>query len=102
MPSFEFDHVAVAVRSIKQALELYRDGLGGEYLMGGDQGSWRWLQLRFPAGGKVELLEPLGEGFLTKFLDSRPVLRPGRGREGAPAASKPGGAAGLASESNRN
>jgi methylmalonyl-CoA/ethylmalonyl-CoA epimerase len=71
MPSFEFDHVAVAVRSIKQALELYRDGLGGEYLMGGDQGSWRWLQLRFPGGGKVELLEPLGEGFLTKFLDAR-------------------------------
>jgi methylmalonyl-CoA/ethylmalonyl-CoA epimerase len=71
MPSFEFDHVAVALRSIKPALKLYRDGLGGEYLMGADQGDWRWLQLRYPGGGKVELLEPLGEGFLTKFLDSR-------------------------------
>ncbi len=71
MPSFEFDHVAVAVRSIKQALKLYRDGLGGEYLMRGDQDTWRWLQLRYPGGGKVELLEPLGEGFLSKFLDSR-------------------------------
>jgi methylmalonyl-CoA/ethylmalonyl-CoA epimerase len=71
MPSFELDHVAVAVRSIKPALELYRDGLGGEYLMGGDQDTWRWLQLRYPGGGKVELLEPLGEGFLSKFLDSR-------------------------------
>jgi hypothetical protein len=29
------------------------------------------VQLRFPGGGKVELLEPLGEGFLTKFLESR-------------------------------
>jgi methylmalonyl-CoA epimerase len=71
MPSFEFDHVAVALRSIKPALELYRGGLGGEYLMGADQGDWRWLQLRWPGSGKVELLEPLGDGFLTKFLDSR-------------------------------
>ena len=65
----QFDHVAVAVHSIKSALPLYRDALGGEYLMGGDaDGSWRWIQLRFP-GGKVELLEPLGEGFLTRFLE---------------------------------
>jgi methylmalonyl-CoA/ethylmalonyl-CoA epimerase len=71
MPSFEFDHVAVALRSIKPALRLYRDGLGGQYLMGADQGDWRWLQLRWPGGGKVELLEPLGDGFLTKFLDAR-------------------------------
>jgi methylmalonyl-CoA/ethylmalonyl-CoA epimerase len=71
MPSFELDHVAVAVHSIKDALKLYRDGLGGEYLMGGDQDTWRWVQLRFPGGGKVELLEPLGEGFLSKFLESR-------------------------------
>jgi methylmalonyl-CoA/ethylmalonyl-CoA epimerase len=69
--ALELDHVAVAVHSIREALKLYRDGLGGEYLMGGDQDTWRWLQLRFPGGGKVELLEPLGEGFLTKFLDSR-------------------------------
>lgn len=70
MPEFVFDHVAVAVRSIKQALPLYRDALGGEYLMGGDQaGTWRWLQLRFPGGGKVELLEPLDDGFLSEFLD---------------------------------
>src|ERR671936_801495 len=69
MPEYRFDHVAVAVHSIKDALALFRDGLGGEYLMGGDQqGTWRWLQLRFPGGGKVELLEPLGEGFLSRFL----------------------------------
>jgi methylmalonyl-CoA/ethylmalonyl-CoA epimerase len=69
VPQLQLDHVAVAVRSIKSALPLYRDALGGEYLMGGDaDGSWRWIQLRFP-GGKVELLEPLGEGFLTRFLE---------------------------------
>jgi methylmalonyl-CoA/ethylmalonyl-CoA epimerase len=66
----DLDHVAVALRSIKSALPLYRDALGGEYLMGGDaNGVWRWVQFRYPGGGKVELLEPLGEGFLTRFLD---------------------------------
>jgi methylmalonyl-CoA/ethylmalonyl-CoA epimerase len=71
-PRLELDHVAVAVHSIKDALTLYRDALGGEYLMGADQeGTWRWLQLRYPGGGKVELLEPLGEGFLSRFLAKR-------------------------------
>ena len=70
MPHLELDHVAVAVRSIKTALPLFRDALGGEYLMGGEQGvTWRWVQFRFPGGGKVELLEPLGESFLSEFLD---------------------------------
>jgi methylmalonyl-CoA/ethylmalonyl-CoA epimerase len=70
MPEFRLDHVAVAVKSIKPALSLYRDALGGEYLMGGDAGdSWRWLQVRYPGGGKVELLEPTGEGFLSRFLE---------------------------------
>ncbi|HYY22390.1 MAG TPA: VOC family protein [Thermoleophilaceae bacterium] len=72
MPQLELDHVAVAVRSIKAALPLFRDALGGEYLMGGDQGeTWRWVQFRYPGGGKVELLEPLGEGFLSQFLERR-------------------------------
>jgi methylmalonyl-CoA/ethylmalonyl-CoA epimerase len=68
-PHLTLDHVAVAVHSIKDAVRLYRDALGGEYLMGGDQDTWRWVQFRYPNGGKVELLEPLGEGFLTRFLE---------------------------------
>lgn len=73
MPELRLDHVAVAVRSIEAALPLFRDALGGEYLMGGDSrdGSWRWIQFRYPGGGKVELLEPLGEGFLSAFLEKR-------------------------------
>jgi methylmalonyl-CoA/ethylmalonyl-CoA epimerase len=71
-PRLELDHVAVAVHSIRDALVLYRDALGGEYLMGADAGeTWRWVQLRYPGGGKVELLEPLGEGFLSRFLAKR-------------------------------
>jgi methylmalonyl-CoA/ethylmalonyl-CoA epimerase len=68
-PGLEVDHIGIAVRSIKTALRLYRDALGGEYLMGGDSSEFRWLQVRFPGGGKVELLEPIGEGFLSRFLE---------------------------------
>ena len=72
MAKLELDHVAVAVHSIKAAVPLFRDALGGKYLMGGDQeGSWRWIQFRYPGGGKVELLEPLGDGFLSRFLERR-------------------------------
>ena len=70
-PRLELDHVAVAVHSIRDAMTLYRDALGGEYLMGNNStgGDWRWVQFRFPNGGKVELLEPLGDGFLSRFLE---------------------------------
>lgn len=73
MPEFRLDHVAVAVRSIKPALRLFIEGLGGEYLMGGeDRQTWRWFQMRYPGGAKIELIEPLSEGsFLTRFLDKR-------------------------------
>jgi methylmalonyl-CoA/ethylmalonyl-CoA epimerase len=69
MPDLQLDHVAVAVRSIKAALPLFRDALGGRYLMGSDMDGWRWVQFRYPGGGKVELLEPLGDGFLASFLE---------------------------------
>ena len=52
MPSFEFDHVAVALHSIKPALKLYRDGLGGEYLMGGDQGTGAGFSSAFRAAAR--------------------------------------------------
>lgn len=72
MAEFQLDHVAVAVNSIKPALKLFRDALGGEYLMGGEEtGEWRWFQLKYPGGGKIELLEPLTDGFVKRFLDRR-------------------------------
>lgn len=72
MPKLQLDHVAVAVHAIKPALRLFRDALGGDYLMGGDEtGEWRWFQLRYPGGGKIELLEPLRDGFVKRFLEKR-------------------------------
>jgi methylmalonyl-CoA/ethylmalonyl-CoA epimerase len=67
------DHVAVAVRDVAAAASLYRDVLGARFLYGADQPSqgFRFVQYRFPSGGKVELVTPLGEGFLSRFLDSR-------------------------------
>src|SRR2546430_6030111 len=69
MPDLRLVHVGVAVHSIRADLPLFRDALGGEYLMGSDMDGWRWVQFRYPGGGKVELLEPLGDGFLARFLE---------------------------------
>jgi methylmalonyl-CoA/ethylmalonyl-CoA epimerase len=76
MPEFRLHHVAVALRSIDPALKLYREALGGEDLGGGEEpgrgdGGWRWHQVAYPGGGRVELLEPRGDGFLTRFLHDR-------------------------------
>lgn len=70
----KLDHVAIAVRSVRDALPLYRDMLSGEYHQGGNEhaGGFRWVQFVYPDGGKLELLEPLGEdSFLHEFLDKR-------------------------------
>jgi methylmalonyl-CoA/ethylmalonyl-CoA epimerase len=76
MPELRLHHVAVALNAIDPALHLYRDALGGRDLGGGEEtgrgdGGWLWRQVVFPGGARVELLEPRGEGFLTRFLDSR-------------------------------
>lgn len=71
MRDASLDHVAIAVRSIASALPLYRDALGATFLFGGDQQAqgFRFAQFRFPSGGKVELITPLGDGFVQRFLD---------------------------------
>ncbi len=77
MADFRLDHVAVAVHSIDPALKLFRDALGGEHVSdgpidwGAERGSWRWYQLRLPGGGRIELLEPITDGVLTRFLEKR-------------------------------
>ena len=77
MTNLRLDHVAVAVHAIDPALRLFQEGLGGRYLSDGPidagdaRGKWRWYQMALPGGGKIELVEPLSEGFLTKFLSKR-------------------------------
>lgn len=68
------DHTALAVRSIRSALPLYRDLLGG--VPSGFERiharGFAWLTLRYPNGSQVELLEPVGDsGFLHNFLNKR-------------------------------
>lgn len=69
-----FDHVAHATRSIRQSLAVWRDLLGGTFIGGGSnpRTGFRAIQLRYP-GGKVELIEELGEsGFLESFFRKNP------------------------------
>ena len=73
--SARFDHVALAVPRIVDALPIYHDLLGGRFYTGGDNQrlGYRGIQLEFE-GGKVEILEPLeGSTFLDSFLATRPL-----------------------------
>ncbi|MCS7156143.1 MAG: VOC family protein [Blastocatellia bacterium] len=68
------DHIAIAVWSIEEALVLFQDVLGGEFLMGGDDERLgiRTVQLRLPPGVKIELLQPIrDDSFLHRFLRHR-------------------------------
>jgi methylmalonyl-CoA/ethylmalonyl-CoA epimerase len=71
VPIRSLDHTAIAVRSIEEALPLYRDLLGGDpqELYERPELGFRTLTLRFPGGGGIELIAPLGEqGFVQDFL----------------------------------
>jgi methylmalonyl-CoA/ethylmalonyl-CoA epimerase len=66
----QVDHVAIAVRDIRAAMRMYCDLLGARFLFAGDNPrAYRWAQFRFPNGGKVELVTPLADGFVQRFLD---------------------------------
>jgi len=69
----QLDHVAVAVRDAAVSAKLFRDVLGAEFLSFGDneEQGFRFVQYRFPGGGKVELVTPIAEGFVSRFLDRR-------------------------------
>src|ERR1700730_16463489 len=67
------DHTAIAVRDMQAALPLYRDLLGGTP-SGFERISHKgfaWMSLRYPNGSQVELLAPIGDGFLSEFLAKR-------------------------------
>lgn len=70
-----FDHVAIAGRRIRDMLPLWRDTLGGRFVVGADNPAIGWRTVRLELGGIwcVELIEPLhGSAFLDSFLRQRP------------------------------
>jgi methylmalonyl-CoA/ethylmalonyl-CoA epimerase len=68
------DHTAIAVHSLEAALPLYRDLLGGDpqELYERPELGFKTLTLRYPGGGGIELIAPIGEeGFVQQFLAAR-------------------------------
>ncbi len=68
------DHTAIAVHSIEAALPVYRDVMCGDpqELYERPELGFRTLTLRYPGGGGIELVAPLGRsGFVQDFLASR-------------------------------
>jgi methylmalonyl-CoA/ethylmalonyl-CoA epimerase len=63
----------VAVHDAAGSAKLFRDVLGAGFVSFGDneEQGFRFVQYRFPGGGKVELVTPIGEGFVSRFLDRR-------------------------------
>jgi methylmalonyl-CoA/ethylmalonyl-CoA epimerase len=69
----QLDHVAIAVHDAAATARLFRDVLGAEFAMFGDNTAqgFRFVQYRFPNGGKIELVTPIAEGFVSRFLERR-------------------------------
>ena len=67
--AIRFDHIAIAVPRIAEATPFLVGELGGVPAYGAPAGAYRFGQWRFDGGGRLEILEPLGEdGFLHRFL----------------------------------
>ncbi len=69
-----WDHTGIAVRSIEAAVPLFRDVLGGQFILGGDDHRLgiRTAMFKFPDTVKVELMEPLSEdSYLHRFIEKR-------------------------------
>lgn len=70
-----FDHVAMAGRRIRDMLPLWRDTMGGRFVVGADNPAIGWRAVRLELGGIwcVELIEPLaGSAFLDSYLRRNP------------------------------
>jgi catechol 2,3-dioxygenase-like lactoylglutathione lyase family enzyme len=66
------DHVAVAVQDMDAAAKRWRDELGGGWAtprLDQEAAPFATRQLQYPGGAKLELLEPLGDGFAQAFVD---------------------------------
>ena len=67
-----WDHVGLAMRDPRRAIELFRDVFGGQFVVGGDnlQIGIRSMVFKLPTKVKVEFLSPLyPDSYLAKYLD---------------------------------
>lgn len=74
MGLLKIDHLGIAVRSIEEAAPLFINLLGGVVTNGGDdlKGGIRNLQLTYPGGFRLELVQPLREDSgVARFLARR-------------------------------
>jgi methylmalonyl-CoA/ethylmalonyl-CoA epimerase len=73
MSAVQFDHIAIAARRMADAPAVLVGALGGAPTGdGGPSGAYTWGQWGFAGGGRLEILEPLGDdGFLHRFLATR-------------------------------
>jgi methylmalonyl-CoA/ethylmalonyl-CoA epimerase len=72
MPKATIDHIAIAVKSIREAFSLFVDVFGAEFICGADDDRLgiRTIQLRLPPGVKIELMEPINEdSYLERYLN---------------------------------
>lgn len=70
----DFDHTSFAVRDAMSWARRLRAGLGATPIAGEVLAEFRYLLLYVgttEGGGCLELLEPVGSGFLSRFLDKR-------------------------------
>jgi catechol 2,3-dioxygenase-like lactoylglutathione lyase family enzyme len=72
VPGIRFDHIAIALPRMADAMAFVVGTLGGAPSFGMDSGPYRFGQWKFANGARLELLEPVGaDGFLHRFLASR-------------------------------
>jgi methylmalonyl-CoA/ethylmalonyl-CoA epimerase len=68
-----FDHIAIGMRRMADAVPLLVGELGGVPAWGSPSGAFRWGVWTFDGGGAIEILEPMGDdGFLHRFLEGGP------------------------------
>jgi len=72
-PQYKLDHVACGVASIADSVDYVQGVLGGEPQEIGTSPQFRFAQLEFQGGGRIELLEPAppAGGFMERFLQAR-------------------------------
>jgi methylmalonyl-CoA/ethylmalonyl-CoA epimerase len=70
MSEVRFDHIAIAARHMADGPAVLVGALGGcPTGDGGPSGAYTWGQWGFAGGGRLEILEPLGDdAFLHRFL----------------------------------